>query len=269
MNRYDNLIESREHRTDPFPAGPWIVYQQWKSVLFLHWCVRSEQLQSIIPPELEPDLYDGWAWISVAVFQIDRLHARGVPPLPYLSQLTEMNARTYVRHRGVPGIFFLDLKADNVFLMFSLRMLTGLPYRKAKFRCEVADTVHNYQCINGDKDILLDIDFTSVNLLASKCALDVWLTERYYSYYTVGRRTFCLPVHHPEWSLKSCEIEQVSVDIDCYGQRITGRDIILSHYCEEIEVLGWPRRLVHPLNATKMAGRSVSQPVVSHRIESM
>lgn len=254
--QYKDLISSRDHRTDPFPTGPWVAYQKWEKVLFLHWCLRPELLQPFIPPELEPDIYEGWAWVSAVVFHIEQLHARGLPPLPYLSQLKELNVRTYVHHNNTPGILFLDLEADKGLLAASLKLLTGLPYHKTDIEHNAVRFTQQYRCRNSATGISLDTDFVPTQLLSPKTTLDVWLTERYYSYYRVGDKTFCLPVHHPPWPLRNCVIERADIDIRCCGQHMTDKNVILSHYADEVEVLAWRRHAVRAAVDRQTAGRA-------------
>lgn len=42
--------------------------QTWKSLLFAHWPVAPESLSAVMPPQPQPDPFDGRAWIAVTSF---------------------------------------------------------------------------------------------------------------------------------------------------------------------------------------------------------
>ena len=50
-------------------SKPWILTQIWQDVLFLHWPVSPKDLEQYIPQELQLDLYENNAWLSVVLFK--------------------------------------------------------------------------------------------------------------------------------------------------------------------------------------------------------
>src|SRR5690348_197446 len=108
-----HVVEDTAHRPWPMPRTPWIMTQSWQDLLFAHWRVDPGQLAARIPAPLELDLFGGEAWIAVVPFQMERVSARGVPSLPWLSAFPEANVRTYVRLGDKPGVFFFSLDATN------------------------------------------------------------------------------------------------------------------------------------------------------------
>jgi hypothetical protein len=85
----------------------------WADIAFAHWRVSPEILRPLIPPELELDTHDDAAWIGLIPFEMRDCDFRGVPTLPGLGTFLECNVRTYVRHRGVPGVWFFSLDAES------------------------------------------------------------------------------------------------------------------------------------------------------------
>ena len=43
-------------------------YQQWRSLLFLHWPVPIDLLRAVVPPSLEIDTWNGGAYVGVVPF---------------------------------------------------------------------------------------------------------------------------------------------------------------------------------------------------------
>src|SRR6185312_5462238 len=71
-------------RTEPLPAGPWLMQQTWSDLLFAHWRVPPEALRRLLPPALEVETFDGSAWLGVVPFQMSGVRPRLLPPLPRL-----------------------------------------------------------------------------------------------------------------------------------------------------------------------------------------
>lgn len=76
----------------------------WENLLFLHWRVPPERMRSLVPDEFEIDTFDGSTWVGLVPFEMTKTTFRGVPRLPGLSRFFECNVRTYVSHRGEPGV---------------------------------------------------------------------------------------------------------------------------------------------------------------------
>ena len=83
---------------------------EWRRVLFAHYEVEREVLQRQVPFELE--LLEGQAVVSLVAFTMHRFHPRwGGRPMEWLARPVStnrfFNVRTYVRHGGEPGVFFM------------------------------------------------------------------------------------------------------------------------------------------------------------------
>src|SRR5262249_51788946 len=122
----------------------WIMRQRWQTPLFCSWRVPAEVVRERLPPGLEPDLYDGSAWISLVPLEMSGV-GLVKPNLPRLPTFPEVNLRTYVRHAGAPGVYFFSLECGQTMVDLGGKLLFGLPYREAhvsiirdgdEFRCE-------------------------------------------------------------------------------------------------------------------------------------
>ncbi len=71
--------------------------------------------------------------MSLVVFRL-RVRPRWLPYLPALSDLVEVNLRTYVRFGDAAGIWFLSVHADNAWAIAVARLLTPMPYVRAPMR---------------------------------------------------------------------------------------------------------------------------------------
>jgi len=90
------------------PQGEPLVQQNWEDLLFLHWPVNPAILRPFVPEPLELDTFQDEAWIGITPFRVTGLRLSGLPAVPGLNSFEELNVRTCVHHKGIPGIGFLS-----------------------------------------------------------------------------------------------------------------------------------------------------------------
>jgi uncharacterized protein len=127
-------------RTTPTiqPQRTPLLRQSWHHLLFLHWSLPPEQVRPLVPAGLDLDLHDGRAWVGLIPFTITGTRAVFTPPVPFVSDFHEVNARTYV-HRGGkdPGVWFFSLDAASLLAVGGARAVYRLPYFDARMRFDV------------------------------------------------------------------------------------------------------------------------------------
>ncbi len=116
------------------PTGSPIMHQTWQNLLFLHWPIDPALLRPHIPMRLELDTFDGKAWIGITPFEMTDVHLTGIPPIPGLASLLELNVRTYVHLNGKPGVWFFSLDASKLLPALAARVLYMLPYYTAEMK---------------------------------------------------------------------------------------------------------------------------------------
>ena len=131
MGSIAELLQQTTHRPWELPTTGWSYYQEWNNALFFHWEVPLELLQSLVPSDLEVDLYEGKAYISLVPFTMQKIRPKYLPSLAFVSDFHEINLRTYVTYQGKPGVFFISIEAEKSLSAFLSRMLSGLPYKKS------------------------------------------------------------------------------------------------------------------------------------------
>jgi uncharacterized protein YqjF (DUF2071 family) len=99
-NMHATLLQTA-HREYPPPTRPWRMTQRWGDLLFAHWPVPAAELVARLPAGLEPDCFDGWAWLGVVPFSMSHIRVRTVGgrsiTVPGAESFPELNLRTYVR----------------------------------------------------------------------------------------------------------------------------------------------------------------------------
>jgi uncharacterized protein len=69
---------------------------RWTELLVLNFRVPRELLAPLVPPGIEPDLYDGQAYLSIVGFRFHGTRLFGLP-IPGHTRFVEINLRYYVR----------------------------------------------------------------------------------------------------------------------------------------------------------------------------
>jgi uncharacterized protein YqjF (DUF2071 family) len=228
------ILSHTAHRTIGMPEEPWLLYQQWRRVLFFHWHFDAEVISPLLPSGLEIDTIDGRAWISIVLFSVYHTHPRHLPSMAPVSNFDEVNLRTYVVCNSIPGIHFLDIKANNQIQVW-LNKTIGLPYRMSRINA----TSKDYKL--KSKNIAADIKYQEGSAIANKTYLDRWLTERYCTYQQTETGLYMYPIHHIEWPLSYIEPKESSIAISYNGLELGRDDIALMHYSKGVDMLAWPR----------------------------
>jgi uncharacterized protein YqjF (DUF2071 family) len=125
------------------PNAPFkqIFWQTWRDLVFVHWEVSPELIQTLLPKELEPDLFDGKAYVGLVPFLMTDIRLTWLPPIPGTSRTLETNVRTYVKRRNIlsestPAVWFFSLEAQSTLAVILARLRYGLPYFKANMHFE-------------------------------------------------------------------------------------------------------------------------------------
>ena len=90
----------------------------------------------LLPAGLEPDVYEGSAWIGVVPFRMTGVGPRGLPRIRRLADFGELNVRTYTTLDGKPGVWFFSLDATQPAAVRVARADFHLPYLDARIELE-------------------------------------------------------------------------------------------------------------------------------------
>ncbi|MCP4834101.1 MAG: DUF2071 domain-containing protein [Phycisphaera sp.] len=198
-------MDATTHKPVPLPARTPAVHMTWADIAFAHWRVPVDTMRRLVPAELEVDTHDGDAWVGLIPFKMQDCAFRGVPPLPGLGNFLECNVRTYVRHRGIPGVWFFSLDAESRLGVIGGRVMWGLNYRLARFqRSMVGDTIR-YGLDRNKGDGSGRLDWTPGEPLPPHDAgsIEHFLVERYHLYAMRRGRLIRGRVDHEPWPLRT------------------------------------------------------------------
>lgn len=182
----------------------WVIKQTWKDVLFIHYRVPPEKIKHLLPFDL--DLYDNQAVLSVVPFYMSGIRFPFLPSIPSMSNLWELNIRTYVNVNGVKGIYFFTLETDSKIGEFVAKNFFHLPYRYSKIKASIAQETYTFEHSRNDLSFKLKADLEDER---QKSNFDNWALERY-SLFTEKNGVFYQGVvNHIPWKLAGVKITQL------------------------------------------------------------
>lgn len=222
---------------------------RWVELLFAHWPIDQGALGGLLPPDLEIDTYDGQAWLGIVPFRMQDVAPRGLPSPPGLGAFPEVNLRTYVRHRGRGGVWFLSLDAASRITVEGARRFFHLPYFHAEMAATRDGDAIDYSSRRTDRrgrSAELAIRYRPIGPVqpAVPGSLEAWLTDRMRVFAVdPDGRVVRTEVRHAPWSLQPAEAE-IRVESLAAAQGLE-LPAVQPHlrYSERLDVRGWwPRR---------------------------
>lgn len=234
--KINQILKTTDHRPWKLPSTKWKFYQEWNNTLFIHWPVDLTELKRLVPEQLEIDLFEGRAWISLVVFRMKKIRPKNFPAFPPISNFDEINIRTYVKYKGKAGVQFLSIEAASKFSCHIATNLSQLPYRYSKMSRK-KETFKSWNSIHNDK---LELQYKIGQKLNDKLDLDKWLTERYALFQDFGNTINKFEIHHLEWPIFKVELIKLHC---CYPRfsKLMRQEASKVHYSPGVQVIAWDK----------------------------
>lgn len=252
----------------PLPSGRWSVTQRWNDLLFAHWPVSAAQMTSLLPEELETDLFGGSAWLGIVPFWLDRVKMRSFPLLPGARPFPDLNVRTYVRDKATrtPGVFCFSLDVSSFLAVAVARLCYELPCHWAEMRMEQRSerefAFYSRRRFMGQK-VIFKARYRGLGPTAKTAELhpgsfESYITERNCLFSTNREgRAMRAPLHMIPWPLEEAEAEIERNGLAAaIGIELPAIEPVL-HYSRRMAIYVWPAELMRPA----MAGRPVTVAV--------
>lgn len=197
------------HRGDPLFEAAWL------DVVFLHFEADPTLLQKEVPWEL--DLFEGRAFVSLVAFTMQDMRPRlggRLAALPFKPIATHefLNVRTYVKHQGEPGIYFLKEWVPNPLSVALGPVAFGLPYRLGRVKYDnlfAQDVTGRVEDVRTGKALMYacQADASAVHEPCAAGSLDEFLVERYTAFTRVGWLRRLFRIWHPPWPVVPLQVE--------------------------------------------------------------
>lgn len=217
-----------------------VVRMRWHDLLFIHWRVDADRLRRRVPAELDLDLHEGRAYVALVPFEMRSTRFRGMPDLASLRQFPECNVRTYVRHRGVPGVWFFSLDAASLLPVVGARVAWSLPYVWSRITIDRQgdETRYDLRRVAGGGRARIRWRRGAALPESRPGTLEHFLTERYALFARRRGRILRSRVAHAPWPLRRAELLDLDETlIEAAGLRGEGAPHLLAS--DGIDVDGW------------------------------
>ena len=230
----------------PFTVDRPVMQQRWERLTFLHWAYQPAAVQRLLPAGLQPDLWDGMAWIGLVPFFM-RVRTGAGHGVPWVSNFCETNVRTYVRdHEGRAGIWFLSLDAARLGAVTVARASYRLPYFWSSMRLDRDGRDVSYHCrrrLPGPRGARSDVRVRigPAYQPGELTARDHFLTARWVLFSVTGRRRFFARAAHQPWPLYRAEALAVQDQLLTAAGLPPPEGAPLAHYSPGVDVrIGLP-----------------------------
>ena len=233
-------------RTRERPNSSCVLLMRWEQLLFLHWAWDPAEIQKTLPRGLFVDTFDGRAWLGIVPLFMRRVHPRGLPCVPWLSDFLELNVRTYVyNNSGRPGIWFYSLVCNQPVAVEFAKRCFHLNYVHARMHAQVDQSA---LCTYQAKRLRMpEAHFCFKTTSGPKTetqpgSLEFFLLERYFLYSADRRsRLYYGQVHHRPYRIGPALVERWSFNpaaADGFTAPKRGPDHVVA--AEDLQVEAWP-----------------------------
>ncbi len=232
------------------------VHMRWDDLLFLHWPVEIAAMRALVPPELEIDTFDGFAWVALVPFRMIDARFRGFPSMPGLSNFYECNVRTYVRALNgdgqmVPGVWFFSLDAEHLLPVLGGNWMWSLNYIHSRFEVQRKRSVIDYQLQrrrSASERTHIRWERGEALPASEPGSIEHFLTERYWLFTKRWGVIKGGRVVHKPWPLRRARVEHLDDTlVASAGLRVQGEPI--AHHSDSIQVEGYGLRTMASVKA--------------------
>jgi uncharacterized protein YqjF (DUF2071 family) len=238
----------------------------WERTLFIHYEADPALLQRQIP--FQVDLYDGRAFVSLVAFTLSRMRPRiggrlGAWLFQPIATHEFLNVRTYVRHGGETGIYFLAEWLSNPLSVRLGPRIFGLPYRLGTLTYrQAADGCTLHGSVGArEGQFVYEGKIRGTDFAPSEADSPTeFVLERYTAFTERKKRARFFRVWHSPWEQTPAEIE-VKADslIASTGPWWKNASYVGANYSPGAEVwMGRPHRIDWPAQRSLAVATSLS-----------
>lgn len=222
------------------PGGKNAGTQRWTELLFLHWTFPLDVVRPLVPASLELDPWDGEAWVGMVPFRMSNIRSAWMPERAGLDFL-ETNVRTYVHHKGKPGVYFLSLEASSWLAVRVARFVWGLPYHFAEMssaKDEAASDRTRYTSRRKASGASVSLEYSVGEALGPSQVgtLEHFLLERYYLFLEKKGQVFRGHVAHVPYPAQRATLHGIEDELLVADGLPAPGQVASVHYASAVDV---------------------------------
>jgi uncharacterized protein YqjF (DUF2071 family) len=227
------------------PKSNSVLLMRWEHLLFLHWAWDPGEIQKTLPRGLFVDTFDDQAWLGIVPFFMRRVHPRGLPCIPWLSDFLELNVRTYVYdNSGRPGVWFYSLVCNQPVAVEFAKRYFHLNYVHARMHAQVDQGAFWTYRAKRHQMPAAQFRFRMPSAPKTKTqpgSLEFFLVERYFLFSADrSNRLYYGQVHHSPYRIGPTLVEEWSFNpaaADGFSPPERGPDHVMA--AEDLQVDAW------------------------------
>lgn len=199
----------------PNPVRRAVMVQQWRDLAYVHWRYDPAEVQRLLPADLEVDTFDGSAWVGLIPFSMRGITLPRLPAVPYFGSFPEINVRTYVRHNGIPGVWFFSLDVNRLIPAVVARTTYLLPYCWGRASNRInGDVLQSSVERRWPSHAMSRTEIEIGSPIAQPDDLSVFLSARWglYSRGLFGGLMYA-PVDHERWPLQNATLKSINQNV--------------------------------------------------------
>lgn len=191
-----------------------VMRMDWRVLAWLHWPVEPSEVAAKLPDGLEPDIFDGSAWVGLIPFEMRDIRLPGMPRgIPYLGTFPETNIRTYVvGPDGGRGVWFHSLDITRAAAVAVARTGYQLPYHWGRMRISRDQRRFTYTAQRrwqGSATSRVVVDVGDRVAADQVSELDHFLSARWSLYADGPSGLVRAPVDHRRWPVHEARLIEV------------------------------------------------------------
>ena len=224
----------------------------WMQLVFIHFEVDPVCLQQQIPVQL--DLFKGRAYVSLVAFSMERMRFRFGGGLTRwltspISSHGFLNIRTYVRHHGESGIYFMTEFVPNRLSVFLGPRTFALPYKLGHL-----DYAHTHEegklsgtvtSFGNTLKYEAEVESPQQFKRCQRDTLETFLLERYTAFTAARNRLRYFHIWHEPWLHVPVTLRIIENSLlEKSGTWYTKAKLLGAHYSSGVNDvwMGRPRR---------------------------
>ena len=244
-------------RPRPLPTGRWTITQRWNDLLFAHWRVPAAAVSPFLPDGLQPDLFQGSAWVGIVPMWMDRFNFRGIPSIPGARSFPELHLRTYVHDQrmNIPGIYNLSVDIGSLLATTAVRFIFRQPCNWAEMRLnQRTEREFSFHCRRRfvTEPVIFNARYRGLGPTRRLAeirsgSLEYFFTERYCLFIrNHAGQAVRANIHTVASPLEDAEAEIGRNDLmSALGLEVPEQEPVL-HYSRRLALYIWPAELAHP-----------------------
>ncbi len=184
---------------------PW-VSMTLKDMCFLSWDIPAIDIRRTLPPSVQVEHHQGTSYVTAVAFRVDPLRVPGTPKSRAGFSYLELNLRTYVTHKGKPGIWWLSVDATfSRAHAWAAAHLFKVPCYRSNLRMDMDGSMSTFTSARSDSaaparfDLRYSADPKDEAREPSPDSLEGFICRRHIAFSSRLKSIWRLQVHRSHW----------------------------------------------------------------------